>query len=180
MLKETGIDGLIVIEPIVFGDERGYFFEPFNMKRFEELTGTKFTFVQDNESKSSRGVLRGLHFQKPPFAQGKLVRVVKGSVQDVVVDIRKDSPTFGQHFSIVLSEQNKLQLWIPPGFAHGFATLEDDTIFVYKCTEYYAPQTEGCLQWNDNMLQINWLLNNPLLSEKDKKGVTFAELNSPF
>ncbi|MES2800726.1 MAG: dTDP-4-dehydrorhamnose 3,5-epimerase [Bacteroidota bacterium] len=177
---QTGIEGLLVIEPKVFGDDRGYFFESFNCQEFNVLAGQSIQFVQDNESKSSRGVLRGLHFQNPPHAQGKLVRVVKGSVQDVVVDLRKDSATYGQHFSIVLSEKNKFQMWIPPGFAHGFATLEDDTIFQYKCSEFYFPASEGCILWNDPHLKIDWLINNPILSEKDKKGRTFVELITPF
>ena len=129
---ETGIKGLLIIEPKVFGDHRGYFFESFHRQKFSEAVGYEVSFVQDNESMSGKRVLRGLHFQKPPFAQGKLVRVIQGSVLDVAVDIRKDSPTYGQHFTLELSAMNKLQLWIPEGFAHGFASLEDDTIFQYK------------------------------------------------
>lgn len=180
MIIETEFEDLFVIEPKVFGDHRGYFFESFNERQFLEATGFEGRFVQDNESLSSKGVLRGLHYQNPPHAQGKLVRVVKGSVQDVVVDIRKGSATYGKHYAIILSEDNKKQLWIPPGFAHGFVTLEDNTIFQYKCTNFYEPSSEASLLWNDEQLNINWLLNNPLLSEKDKKGITFASLNSPF
>jgi dTDP-4-dehydrorhamnose 3,5-epimerase len=164
----------------VFGDQRGYFLESFNEKLFSEVVGKKITFVQDNESLSSKNVVRGLHFQKPPYAQGKLVRVVKGSVLDVAVDLRKKSPTFGKVFTIELSETNKRQFWIPEGFAHGFATLEDNTIFQYKCTSYYSPENEETIKWNDSTLGIDWKINEPIISDKDKKGLPFGGFKSPF
>jgi len=166
---QTEIEGLLIIQPKVFGDERGYFFESFSMKEFEEKV-SKTVFVQDNESKSRYGVLRGLHFQKPPFAQAKLVRVVTGRVLDVAVDIRKDSPTFGRHLSVELSDENKTQLFIPRGFAHGFAVLSDEAIFQYKCDNYYSPAHEGAILWNDSGLHIDWQLppDEIILSEKDK------------
>lgn len=178
-LLPTHIPDLFVIEPRVFGDHRGYFFESYS-KSFFEQAGIDAEFVQDNESFSSAGVVRGLHFQAPPKAQGKLVRVQKGRVLDVAVDIRKGSPTFGQHFSIELSGENKKMLWIPPGFAHGFATLEDDTVFLYKCTDTYSPEHEGSILWNDDNLGINWQVKSPKLSEKDQKGPNFVEFDSPF
>lgn len=167
---KTDIEGVIIIEPKVFGDDRGYFFESFSQKEFEEKV-CKTTFVQDNESKSKYGVLRGLHFQKPPYAQAKLVRVVKGKVLDVAVDIRKDSPTFGKHVTIELSEENKRQLFIPKGFAHGFAVLSEEAVFQYKCDNYYTPQAEGGILWNDPALNIDWKLpiEDVILSEKDKE-----------
>src|ERR1700741_3986768 len=177
--KETGIDGLLIIQPKVFEDERGYFFESYTTKGFEQL-GLNVFFVQDNQSLSQKGVLRGLHFQNPPHAQGKLVRVIKGAVQDVVVDIRKDSKTYGKHFSIELTEKNKTMLWIPGGFSHGFATLEDDTIFFYKCTNYYDKASEGCVLWNDPDLNIKWVLTDPVLSAKDKTGTPFKNFVSNF
>ena len=166
---QTEIEGLLIIQPKVFGDERGYFFESFSMKEFEEKV-SKTVFVQDNESKSRYGVLRGLHFQKPPFAQAKLVRVVAGRVLDVAVDIRNDSPTFGRYFSLELSGENKLQLFIPRGFAHGFVVLSDEAVFQYKCDNYYSPAHEGAIRWNDPRLHIDWQLpeNDFILSEKDK------------
>jgi dTDP-4-dehydrorhamnose 3,5-epimerase len=166
---QTEIEGLLIIQPKVFGDERGYFFESFSMKEFEEKV-SKTVFVQDNESKSRYGVLRGLHFQKPPFAQAKLVRVVTGRVLDVAVDIRNDSPTFGRYFSLELSGENKLQLFIPRGFAHGFVVLSDEALFQYKCDNYYSPTHEGAIRWNDPRLHIDWQLpeNDFILSEKDK------------
>lgn len=179
-ITKTGIEGLIVIEPSVFGDDRGYFFESFNQKYWEEILGKDRHFVQDNESLSQKGVLRGLHFQKPPFAQGKLVRVVKGSVLDVAVDLRRDSATYGQHFKIVLSQENKNQLYIPEGFAHGFLALEDDTVFSYKCTNFYNKESELGLMWNDPSLGIDWNYDNPLLSEKDKDYDQFSSFASPF
>lgn len=165
----TEIEGLLIIQPKVFGDERGYFFESFSMKEFEEKV-SKTVFVQDNESKSRYGVLRGLHFQKPPFAQAKLVRVVTGRVLDVAVDIRNDSPTFGRYFSLELSGENKLQLFVPRGFAHGFVVLSDEAVFQYKCDNYYSPAHEGAIRWNDPRLHIDWQLpqNEIILSEKDK------------
>lgn len=169
-VTETKLKGCFVIEPTIFGDDRGYFFESFNKEKFKELTGNEIEFVQDNEAFSNRGVLRGLHFQKGAFAQAKLVRVVKGKVLDVVVDIRKDSNTYGESFSCILSEENKKQLFVPRGFAHGYAVLEDNTIFVYKCDNFYQPTAEGGILYNDPSLQIDWMLSESeiLLSEKDK------------
>jgi len=180
IVQETNIKGVFVIKPKVFGDDRGYFFESFNHKLFTEATGFNGAFVQDNQSKSSKGVLRGLHFQAPPMAQGKLVRVVSGSVLDVAVDIRPQSKTYGEHFSIVLDTKSFEMLWVPPGMAHGFLSLEDNTVFSYKCTNYYAPETEMSLLWSDKDLAIDWGVDNPSLSEKDKNGVTFSNFNSPF
>lgn len=176
----TELEGVIILEPRVFGDERGAFFESFNQEQFDQITGEKTQFVQDNQSISQKGVLRGLHFQNPPFAQGKLVRVVKGAVIDVAVDLRKDSPTYGKHVSVELSEYNHRQLWIPPGFAHGFVALEDDTIFAYKCTNYYAPQSEGCIKWDDQSLDIQWGIETPIVSEKDQQGDDFHTFASAF
>ena len=177
---KTPIEGLLVLKPKVFGDERGYFFESFNQKVFEQAIGYKINFVQDNESLSQKGVLRGLHFQKPPYAQGKLVRVNSGRVLDVAVDLRKESNTYGECFAIELSAENKLMFWIPPGFAHGFASLEDDTKFLYKCTELYAPLSEGTIAWNDKTLNIDWKLTSPIVSEKDQKGEEFCNFVTPF
>lgn len=166
---ETAIEDVVIIEPRLFKDERGYFFESFSQREFEEKI-RKISFVQNNESKSSYGVLRGLHFQKPPYAQSKLVRVIKGAVLDVAVDIRKGSPTFGKHVAIELTEENHLQLFIPRGFAHGFSVLSQEVIFQYKCDNFYAPQSEGALAWDDSDLNINWRIptNQIILSEKDK------------
>ena len=165
---ETSIEGVVIIEPRVFKDTRGYFFESFNRKEFEEKV-CHTQFVQDNESKSCYGVIRGLHFQKPPFAQSKLVRVVKGAVLDVAVDIRKGSSTFGHHVAVELTEENHRQLFIPRGFAHGFSVLTDEVIFQYKCDNFYAPQSEGALAWDDPDLGIDWRVpaNEIVLSEKD-------------
>lgn len=173
---QTDIEGVVIIEPRVFSDERGYFFESFSQKEFEDKVSNT-TFVQDNESKSKYGVLRGLHFQKGVHAQAKLVRVVKGKVLDVAVDLRKDSPTFGKHVAVELSEENKLQIFIPQGFAHGYAVLSDEVIFQYKCDNYYAPGQESGLLWNDPALAIDWRLavNDIILSEKDKKHPTLAD-----
>lgn len=181
VVKDTKIEGVKIIEPRVFCDARGYFFESFSQREFEEKVG-KINFVQDNESKSTAGVVRGLHFQKPPFSQAKLVRVVKGRVLDVAVDLRKDSPTFGQHVSVELSEENKLQFFIPKGFAHGFAVLSDEAIFQYKCDNYYAPQSEGAIAWNDPELKIDWKVpeENRILSEKDAHHPKLSEIVSPF
>jgi len=177
---DTGIKDLIVIEPTIFGDDRGYFFESYNENAWKEVIEKPPVFIQDNESMSHKGVLRGLHFQKPPFAQGKLVRVIKGSVLDVAVDLRKNSPTYGAHFKIILSEDNKKQLYVPEGFAHGFLTLEDNTIFSYKCTNTYNKESEGGLQWDDNELGVDWGVKSPLLSEKDKFYEDFINFVSPF
>jgi len=168
------IPDVVLFEPRVFGDERGFFFESFNQKVFQEATGTVPNFVQDNHSKSTKGVLRGLHYQLPPKAQGKLVRVIQGEVFDVAVDIRKSSPTFGQWVAETLSAENKKQLWIPEGFAHGFLTLSDTAEFVYKTTNYYAPEFEQCIRWDDPKIAIRWPTGrNPQVSEKDKMGAFF-------
>lgn len=174
---KTKIEGVVIIEPRVFRDDRGYFFESFSQQRFNELVAP-VTFVQDNESHSTYGVLRGLHFQKPPYAQSKLVRVVKGVVLDVAVDLRKDSPTFGQYEQVLLSEDNKRQFFIPQGLAHGFVVLSPEAVFQYKCDNYYAPQAEGSVRWDDPQININWQLplGDILLSEKDKKAPLLAEL----
>jgi len=168
-IKPTTLDGCFIIEPKVLDDERGYFFESFHQQKFQELTGIKTQFVQDNQSMSQRGVLRGLHLQTGKFVQSKLVRVIKGSVLDVAVDLRKDSSTFGEHFSIILSGKNKLQLFIPRGFAHGFVVLEDDTIFSYKCDNYYNKLAEDGVMYNDPDLHIDWMIEEHeiQLSEKD-------------
>lgn len=178
-VKLCEIKDILIFEPDVFGDSRGYFLESFNKSRYSEFLND-IEFVQDNESLSSKNVIRGLHFQKPPYAQGKLVRVIKGAVMDVVVDIRKESPTYGNHFSIELTEENKTQVWIPEGFAHGFETLEDDTIFTYKCTNVYHKASEGSIFWNDPELDIPWKSENPIISEKDKNEILFKNFNSPY
>lgn len=167
---ETGLKDCFVIEPQVFGDDRGYFFESFNELRFKQKTGIEVMFVQDNQSKSNRGVLRGLHFQQGEFAQAKLVRVIKGKVLDVAVDLRTDSRTYGKSFSVVLSGENKKQLFVPRGFAHGFSVLENDTIFFYKCDNYYNKESEGGIIYNDPTFNIDWMLdeNEIILSDKDK------------
>ena len=166
---KTDIEGVVIIEPRIFRDDRGYFFESFSQREFQEKV-CNTVFVQDNESKSSYGVLRGLHFQKPPYAQSKLVRVIKGAVLDVAVDIRKGSPTFGQHVAVELTEDNHRQFFIPRGFAHGFSVLTDEVIFQYKCDNFYAPQSEGTLAWDDPDLGIDWRLpaEKVILSEKDR------------
>ena len=178
---ETKIPGVVIIEPRLFPDARGYFFESFSKREFEEKVG-KIDFVQDNESKSSYGVLRGLHFQKPPYAQSKLVRVVKGAVLDVAVDIRKGSPTYGQHVAVELTEDNHRQFFIPRGFAHGFAVLTDEVIFQYKCDNFYAPASEGAIAWDDPDLGIDWRVpaEKVILSEKDKKHPRLKEMETPF
>lgn len=179
-LLRTEIDGLLVIKPRVFADDRGYFFESFRLDKLREF-GVDLVFKQDNESKSQKDVLRGLHFQNPPFEQGKLVKVVKGAVLDVAVDIRRKSPTFGKWFSHELSEQNKTMLWIPPGFAHGFITLQNETIFQYKCTNYYNKNSEGSIRWNDPDLNINWNIeSDPQVSEKDAEAPLFKDHFSKF
>lgn len=178
---KTNIEGVIIIEPRIFKDDRGYFFESFSQREFEEKV-CKTTFVQDNESKSSYGVLRGLHFQKPPFAQSKLVRVIKGAVLDVAVDIRKGSPTFGQYVSVELTGDNHRQFFIPRGFAHGFSVLSEEVIFQYKCDNFYAPQSEGAIAWNDPDLNIDWRIpiEEVVLSEKDSKHPKLKDLQSVF
>lgn len=179
--KITNIEGLVIIEPEVFGDERGYFLESFNLKKFEE-TICPIKFVQDNESKSSKGVLRGLHFQKPPFHQAKLVRCVEGNVLDVAVDIRKGSPTYGKHIAVELSGENKKQLFVPRGFAHGFSVLSETAVFAYKVDNDYAPEYDAGIRWNDTNLNINWGLeeNNILISVKDKTLPFLSEFETPF
>lgn len=180
MIETFNIEGLVLFTPKVFKDDRGLFFESFNQKRFDEAVGKSVTFVQDNISVSKKNVVRGLHFQNPPFAQGKLVRVVKGSVIDVAVDIRKKSPTYGKYIAVELSDNNHKMLWIPEGFAHGFVALEEDTIFTYKCTNYYHPQSEDAILWNDRQLNINWRVKTPILSEKDQLSQSFSTFASPF
>ena len=172
---ETAISGLLLIEPTVFGDDRGFFFESFNRRKFAELTGLEVDFVQDNHSRSSKNVLRGLHYQiNQP--QGKLVRVVQGSVLDVAVDIRKNSPTFGKHVAMELSAENKRMFWIPAGFAHGFVVLSEFADFLYKTTDYWYPEHERCITWNDPALAIDWRLNgNPVVSAKDSNGMLLAD-----
>ena len=167
-ITKTKLDGVLILEPDVFGDHRGWFMESWSKKKYEDV-GINVEFVQDNESKSRFGVLRGLHFQKPPYAQSKLVRVVKGAVLDVAVDIRRGSPTFGQHVAVELTEENHRQLFIPRGFAHGFAVLTDEVIFQYKCDNFYAPQMEGAIAWDDPDLGIDWKLSpdKVILSAKD-------------
>jgi len=171
----TAIPDVLIIEPKVFGDERGFFFESFNQKAFNEATGLDVTFVQDNHSRSAKGVLRGLHYQVPPHAQGKLVRVVRGAVFDVAVDIRKDSPTFGQWVGTELSADNHRQFWVPAGFAHGFLVLSESADFLYKTTDYYAPHYERCIAWNDPDVGIGWpdAGVTPSLSPKDQAGTSF-------
>jgi dTDP-4-dehydrorhamnose 3,5-epimerase len=178
-IQTTPIEGLLIIQPQIFEDPRGYFYESYNKQKFSEA-GIDFEFIQDNQSLSQKGIIRGLHFQAPPFEQGKLVRVIQGAVNDIVVDIRKNSKTFGQHFLINLTAENRTMFFIPPGFAHGFETLEDDTIFLYKCTNVYNKESEGGLLWNDQFLNISWQNNDPLISDKDKILPTFENLISPF
>ena len=178
--SRTAIPDVILFEPKVFGDERGFFFESFNDREFTEAVGRPVTFVQDNHSRSRKGVLRGLHYQLPPHAQGKLVRVVAGEVFDVAVDIRQGSPSFGQWVGEVLSENNKRQLWIPPGFAHAFVTLSDSADFLYKTTDFYAPATERCILWNDPEIGIVWPFEGePLVSAKDERGIRLGAAELP-
>ena len=177
--KYFDVPGVVEISPRVFGDARGAFFESFSAQKMEEA-GIVGDWVQDNQSSSDRGVVRGLHFQKPPFAQAKLVRVAAGRARDVVVDIRRDSPTYGRHVSVVLDAERYNMLYVPVGFAHGFTALEDNTLFLYKCTNYYAPQSEGGLLWNDPALAIDWGVENPTISAKDQVLPTLADFESPF
>jgi len=179
VIEHLNIQGLALIKPKVFEDPRGHFFEFYHQKNMKDQ-GIDVEFVQDNQSLSNKGVLRGLHFQRPPFDQGKLVRVIKGSVLDVAVDIRKDSPTYGQHHAVELSEANKLMFYVPTGFAHGFLTLEDNTIFTYMCSNYYDAASEDGIAWDDPVLNIEWNISEPLLSEKDKNARLFTEFKSPF
>jgi dTDP-4-dehydrorhamnose 3,5-epimerase len=173
---KTNLEGCVVIEPKVFGDDRGFFLETFQSERYANLAGIMLPFVQDNHSRSTYGVLRGLHFQKTK-PQGKLVRVVKGKVYDVAVDLRRGSDTFGQWEAVVLSEENKKQFWVPPGFAHGFLVLSDIADFEYKCTDYYDPLDEGSILWNDPQLDISWPIEKPLLSDKDSRALLLKDLN---
>tara|TARA_S200000501_G_C20487061_1_gene596560 strand:+ start:75 stop:629 length:555 start_codon:yes stop_codon:yes gene_type:complete len=178
---KTNIEDLIIIEPTVFGDMRGYFLESYNQNKFEEIVG-KVSFVQDNESKSSKGVLRGLHFQKPPYNQAKLVRCIEGKVLDVAVDLRNGSKTYGQHIVLELSSENKKQLFVPRGFAHGFLVLSETAIFAYKVDNIYAPDYDAGICWNDPILNISWSLDESdiLVSEKDAKLPFFSEFETPF
>ncbi|MDY0101364.1 MAG: dTDP-4-dehydrorhamnose 3,5-epimerase [Lentimicrobium sp.] len=175
----TDIPDVVIIKPLVFTDDRGYFFESYSRQKLIEV-GINVDFVQDNESKSAKNVLRGLHFQKPPYAQGKLVRVIQGAVLDVAVDLRQSSPSFGKWVAIKLTAENKWLCWIPEGFAHGFLTLEDNTIFSYKCTNVYNKLSEGSIRWNDPELNINWGTNQPNLSEKDSIAPFFSSLEQIF
>ena len=176
---KTAFDGLLVFQPKVYRDDRGYFFEYFR-KDILNKNGINFEFVQSNESLSQKNVLRGLHFQNPPFEQGKYIRVIKGAVLDVTLDIRINSQTYGQWFSCELNETNKTILWIPPGFAHGFLTLADDTIFQYECTNVYNKDSEASIRWNDPDLNIDWKVKDPILSEKDKNASFFKDFVSKF
>ncbi len=178
--KEIALEGLILIKPKIFPDHRGEFFESYNTDRLNNLIGEKPFFFQDNISVSKKNVLRGLHFQRSPMAQAKLIQVFRGGILDVVVDLRLNSATYGQHYKVELNDQNRFQLWIPQGFAHGFLTLEDNTIFSYKCTSAYSKNHEMNLLWNDPLLNIDWGITSPLLSEKDKLGQPFENFDSPF
>lgn len=175
----TEIPGLLIVQPRIFEDSRGYFFESYNREALASQ-GINAEFVQDNQSLSQKGVLRGLHFQMPPYTQGKLVTVIKGAVLDVAVDLRKGSPTYGKHVAIELTEKNKTMFWVPEGFAHGFVTLEDNTIFSYKCTNFYHKESERSILWNDPEIGIEWGIRDPLLSEKDIAGLRLEEFDSPF
>jgi dTDP-4-dehydrorhamnose 3,5-epimerase len=177
---QTNIEGLLIIEMDVFVDERGFFIESFQEKRYQEVLGNNMHFVQDNLSQSKEGVLRGLHYQAPPFDMGKLVSVLSGRVLDVAVDIRFGSPTFGQHVAVELSAENHKQLWIPSGFAHGFVTLDDDTLFAYKCTNVYSKEHDRGVRWNDPVLGIAWGVENPIVSEKDQKHPILANIPQEF
>ena len=183
---KTALDGVLILEPRVFNDPRGYFFESFSQREFDEklapILGHSIRFVQDNESMSSYGVMRGLHFQRPPFTQSKLVRCVRGAVLDVAVDIRKGSPTYGQHVAVELTEENHRQFFVPRGFAHGFSVLSDTAVFQYKCDNFYAPQADGGISIKDDSLGIDWKIptENAVLSEKDTLHPLLENFNSPF
>lgn len=181
-ITPTDFDDLYIIKPTVFEDSRGYFFESFHQKKFEDATGIQCEFVQDNQSRSIYGVIRGLHLQAPPVAQAKLVRVLKGEVLDVVVDLRKDKPTYGKSFSIHLSAENKQQLFIPRGFAHGIAVLSNEAEFFYKCDNYYSPENERGIMFNDASLNIDWKIvpEKRIISEKDQNNLLFNDFKSPF
>ncbi|MFI3286000.1 MAG: dTDP-4-dehydrorhamnose 3,5-epimerase [Rikenellaceae bacterium] len=178
---ETAIEEVVIIEPQLIGDNRGYFFESFRENEFQEKV-SRVKFVQENQSKSSRGVLRGLHFQREPYAQSKLIRVVKGCIRDIAVDIRKGSPTYGEHVAVELSDENNRQVFIPQGFAHGFVVLSDEAIVQYKCDNYYSAQNEGGILWSDTQLNIDWGIepNEAILSTKDLENPTLEEFDSPF
>lgn len=178
-LINTPIQGVFVLKPNLFKDDRGYFYESYNQKTLEKL-GITDRFVQDNQSCSQKNVIRGLHFQKPPYAQAKLVRVVQGAIVDIAFDIRKDSPTYGKFYSIELTAENHLQLYIPAGFAHGFAVLEDHTIVQYKCSEFYNKEYEGTILYNDPIINIDWHIEKPILAAKDMQGLDFNTFISPF
>ena len=178
-VNKTEIDGLLVIEPDIFGDERGFFFESFNKQRYDEL-GINYDFVQDNFSKSKKGTVRGLHYQVGDNAQGKLCQVIVGEVLDVAVDIRFNSPTFGKYFSLLLNSGKKLQLWIPPGFAHGFSVLSEEAIFSYKCTNYYSKAHERAILFNDPDLNIDWKISKPVVSQKDLNATFFKNIEKDF
>ena len=179
---KTEIPGVLIIEPKVFGDDRGYFMESFNVREFAEKTGIDITFVQDNESKSRFGVLRGLHFQLPSYTQSKLVRVVKGKVLDVAVDIRKGSPTYGKYVTCEMTEENKRQFFVPKGFAHGFCVLSEEAVFQYKCDDFYHPEAEGAIAWDDPDIAIQWPveIEKVILSDKDKHHPNLKDFESPF
>ncbi len=177
-IESTKIKGLLIFTPRVFTDNRGYFMETYNRLAWEEFINVDF--VQDNESQSAKNVIRGLHFQKPPHAQDKLVRVVHGSVLDIAVDLRHKSPTYGEYVSVLLSAENKKQLFIPKGFAHGFVSLADQTILSYKCSNFYHPESDATILWNDKDLNINWNVTEPIISEKDAQGIEFGTFKSPF
>ena len=177
-VETTPLEGLLLIKPALFEDDRGYFFESYSAKKIGHLI--KDQFVQDNESLSHKNVLRGLHFQKPPHAQSKLIRVIRGSILDVAVDLRPDSPTYKIHYKHVLSAENKEQLYIPKGFAHGFLSLENESVINYKCSEFYHASSEGSIRWNDPELGIDWGVDNPLLAEKDQQAITLDEFMNPF
>ena len=174
-VTESGIKGVFIIEPDVYEDDRGFFMETFHNERYRKLLGINLDFVQDNISRSSKNVLRGMHFQKN-YPQGKIVKASRGEILDVVVDLRKDSPTYGTWESFRLSEKNKLQVWIPPGFAHGFLVMSDSADIDYKCTEYYHPEDELCLMWNDPEVAIDWTINDPIVTGNDKKGLFLKDL----
>ena len=179
---KTGIEGVVILEPRVFADPRGYFFESYSKRLFDECIGREIDFVQDNQSRSVRGVIRGLHFQKPPHAQSKLVRCIRGAVLDVAVDIRRWSPTYGQHVAVELTEENARMLFVPRGFAHGFSVLSQEAVFQYKCDNYYAPESEGGISVADESLGIDWRISpsEAILSEKDLRHPEFSKFDTPF
>ncbi len=178
-VSETELQGVLLIQPDVFGDERGFFLESFNLERYKDA-GIEYNFVQDNLSKSKKGTIRGLHYQVGEMAQGKLCYVINGKVLDVAVDIRFGSPTFGKHITHILNSQNKNQIWIPPGFAHGFSVLSEEAIFVYKCTQVYSKEHERAILYNDPEISIDWQVKNPIVSEKDLNGKLFKEIEKDF